>query len=260
MSNGERQDSIVYGIHSVQAVLKRRAGDVRRLYIDKDATRRLGVVLKLARLKKVVVEEVDAPVLRRMAEGGVHQGIVAACIERASRYGIEDLCGDLARLQRPPLILILDRLSDPGNLGACLRSAAAFGVDAVVTTEHHSSGLTSTARKAAAGAAEALTFLSVASLGHTLDQLTAAINFQLVASVADTEPDSIPPDAVEMTGRPLALIVGGEQGGVRNSVVKRCDYSVHIPMSDQMDCLNVSAACSILLYEIARQRRATGLG
>ena len=245
---------VVYGIHSVHALVKRHPARVRRLHIDDAAKRRFGVILRLARRANIAIEQSSADKLGALCRSSRHQGIVAECSPHADAPDIEDLIEGLRQQESAPLLLILDRINDPQNLGACLRSASAFGCDAVLLTRHHSCGLTPVVRKVAAGAAESLEIITIGSLHHALDLLRERLATQILASVSASVPGSRAPYQLDLRQAGIALIVGGEQGGVRASAIEAADSAVHIPMTDEMECLNAAAACTALLYEVHRQR------
>lgn len=180
-----------------------------------------------------------------------HQGVMARMLVQAP--GNEsDLLDLLARLDGPPLLLILDGIQDPRNLGACLRSADAAGVDAVVMPRDRAAGLTPAARKTAAGAAESVPVFAVTNLARSLKQLQAA-GIWLVGLAGEAEGGLY---AAKLTG-PLGLVLGAEGKGLRRLTRDHCDELLHIPMLGAVSSLNVSVAAAVCLFEAIRQRQSS---
>ncbi len=165
----------------------------------------------------------------------------------------EDLFNLIERLEQPPFLLILDGVQDPHNLGACLRSADAAGIQAVVVPKDRSVSLTDTVRRIACGAAENVPFITVTNLVRTLKQLKTA-GLWLVGTADQAEQSLYD---IDLKG-PLALVVGAEGKGLRRLTREACDFLIHIPMAGSVECLNVSVATGVCLFEAVRQRRETG--
>ena len=161
-----------------------------------------------------------------------------------------DLLAMLEKLKEPPFLLILDEINDPHNLGACLRTAAAGGVHAVIVPKDHSVSLTETVRRVACGAAEKVPFVQVTNLARTMKQLQEA-GVWLVGAAGEA-PDSL--YNTDLTG-PLAIVMGSEGSGLRRLSRENCDFLVSIPISDAVESLNVSVATGICLFEAVRQRK-----
>ena len=161
----------------------------------------------------------------------------------------DDLFVALEKLEVPPMILILDQVQDPHNLGACLRTAEGAGVAAVVAPRDRSVSITETVLIVAAGAAEKVPFYEVTNLARTMDQLKSA-GIWLVGTSDDADEDLY---SVELTG-PLGIVMGGEGKGLRRLTAERCDRLVRIPMLGSVECLNVSVAAGVCLFEAVRQR------
>jgi 23S rRNA (guanosine2251-2'-O)-methyltransferase len=241
---------ILYGLQVVLEAL-RAERPIRRIYLsrgDSGATRK---VRDEARARGVAVEEVARGDLDRRAAGARHQGVVAEVeAEEAGRYG--DLEGILALAKRegvPPLVLVLDGIQDPMNLGGLIRSAWALGAHGVVIPKHRAAPVTASAVKASAGAAAHLPIAQVTNVKHALRELSEA-GVWSAAAVMDGEPA----ERVRLDG-PLALVIGGEDKGVRPSLAEGCDLRVRIELARGFDSLNAGVAGGILLYEIQRQRR-----
>jgi 23S rRNA (guanosine2251-2'-O)-methyltransferase len=195
------------------------------------------------------VVTVDAASLDKLADGGRHQGVLA---EVAARSGDPEtqLEEALEAAGPTPLLLVLDGVQDPHNLGACLRSADAAGVAAVIAPRDRAAGLTPVVRKVAAGAAEAVPFVAVVNLARTLRELKER-GLWLVGT--DDSADKSLHD-VDLTG-PLALVMGSEGEGMRRLTRECCDQLVSIPMAGAVESLNVSVATGVVLFEAVRQRR-----
>ena len=243
--------SEVFGIHAVQAVLEEAPGRVRTLLVLKGRhDKRLQKLVTLARDARVRVDFVDRRRLDRLADGA-HQGVVASCqdLEPKTERELEALWESL---DSPRLLLVLDGVEDPRNLGACLRSAAAAGAQAVLLPRSRSAPLNAAALKTAAGAAERLHVVEVANLARRLDWLQAR-GVWVVGAAGEAEQ---PWTAAAMTGD-LAIVLGAEQSGLRALTRKHCDDLVRIPMAAGMESLNVSVAAGVLLFEAVRQRLAS---
>jgi 23S rRNA (guanosine2251-2'-O)-methyltransferase len=243
--------SEVFGIHAVQAVLEEAPGRVRTVLVLKGRQdKRLQQLLALARDARVRVEFVDKRRLDRLA-GGAHQGVVASCQELAplSERELEALWEELAT---PRLLLVLDGVEDPRNMGACLRSAAAAGAQVVLLPRSRSAPLSAVALKTAAGAAERLHIVEVANLARRLAWLQSRGVWVVGAAGGAEQPWT----AAAMSGD-LALVLGSEQAGLRALTAKHCDELVRIPMAPGVESLNVSVAAGVLLFEAVRQRLAS---
>ena len=245
-------EETVYGIHAVRALVERRAAAVRRVLVQAGRSdRRAQELVDYARSRGVTVEMRPAPELDALAAGGVHQGVVARVLP-AAPLGEEDL---LVRLgaggPRPPLVLVLDGVQDPHNLGACLRTADAAGADAVVVPRDRAVGLTPVVRKVAAGAAETVPFTQVTNLARFL----RALKEQGLWVVGTDGEGEMLYSAADLKG-PLALVLGAEGTGMRRLTREHCDLVVRLPMQGAVESLNVSVAAGVVLYEALRQRAA----
>lgn len=239
----------VHGIHAVQAMLKidaRQISELRFLRGRKDL--RQQKVQALADAQEIPWSWTSRKELDQLAEGGNHQGVAALC--RLATIPDESYLETLLeRVGQAPLLLVLDEVTDPHNLGACLRTADAVGVHAVITTRDRSAGITPVVRKVASGAAETVPLVMVTNLVRTLERLKArgiwVIGADGAAQAMIYETD--------MTG-PLALVMGAEGKGLRRLTRESCDRLIKLPMRGVVSSLNVSVAAGACLYEITRQR------
>ena len=241
----------VYGIHAVEALLRADVERIERLLVQAERDdHRIETLLELAKAAQVPVEVCPRRQLDRLTHNGRHQGVVAETAQ--AELGSEtELDLRLSSLPQPPLLLALDGVMDPRNLGACLRSAEAAGVGAVLLPKRRSAPLSEVARKAASGAAEALFIVQVVNLVRALERLKAA-GLWIVGAAGDADMSWSGADL----RRPMVLVLGGEGKGLRELTRKTCDQLVSIPMHGAVSSLNVSVATGILLFEAVRQRRS----
>ena len=240
----------VFGIHAVHALLKAQPERVQRLLLlEGREDQRLQELLRLADACGVAHERVPRKRLDRLSRA--HQGVVAEChpLVLASDAELEHRWDSLSG---PRLILVLDEISDPRNLGACLRSAEAAGVHAVLVPRRRSAPLNDAALKTAAGAAERLFIVEVANLARSLDWLKER-GVWVVGAAGEAQSAW---DGCDLT-TDVALVMGSEGKGLRDLTRKKCDMLVSIPMTGEVGSLNVSVAAGILLFEAVRQRLAT---
>ncbi len=237
---------LAMGIHAVEALIKSGPDRLVRVWINRSAkaTERIAVDLEA---HGVPVEWVDAAALDRRAAGVRHQGLIAEFVPRAP-IDLQDLNDLLARHEKP-LVLVLDGITDPHNLGACMRSAAAAGALAVVVPKDRAAGLTPVARRAAAGAAERLPLAVVTNLARSLAALAEQGLWRI--GLTGSAERSLYQSSLD---GPLALVLGSEGGGLRRLTREHCDELVHIPMPGAMESLNVSVAAGIALFEAVRVR------
>jgi 23S rRNA (guanosine2251-2'-O)-methyltransferase len=241
-----------FGVHAVEALLKRDASSVTELYIQEGRNdKRLQTILSLAQTANIRPRFVSINTLDELTNTQRHQGVVALCVS-GKTYHENDLENLLANAKQPPLILILDTVQDPHNLGACLRSADAVGVDFVIAPKDKAVGLTPAARKVASGAAETVPFIQVTNLARTLEWLKEQGVWLYGAAGEATESVY----TTDLTGA-VALIMGGEENGLRRLTRDLCDFLIKIPMQGTVESLNVSVATGICLFEVLRQRGLT---
>ena len=233
----------IYGINPVMEALQ--AGRVTALRVADKSGTRLQQLLALAAQRGVAVRRVPVEALDRDARGGVHQGVVADA-EDPRDYSLEEL---VRGARGPALLLVLDGIEDPQNLGAILRTADAAGVDGVVVQNRRSAALGGAAAKASAGAVAHTRLAEVVNIARTLDELKDLGVWTVgLAGEATT-----PYVSIDFT-IPTALVLGAEGTGLRRLVREKCDFLVSIPMHGQLNSLNVSVAAGVALFEAVRQR------
>ncbi len=247
---------LVYGLHPVEAILDEDPSAIREVWVAVRGARaaRLADRIEAAGL---AVQRCDREVLDRLAPGARHQGVVARVRSRPAADW-PSILDEVERTVReggpsvpPPLLLVLDQVQDPRNLGACVRSAAAAGAAAVVVPRRRAAPLTAAVRRTAAGGAERIPVVEVPNLARALRDLAAR-----GVTIAGADPDAALPAWNADLGGPLALVLGAEEGGLRRLTREHCDQVVAIPMTAGGASLNVSVAAGILLYEALRQRRS----
>ncbi len=238
---------VLFGFHAVGVRLKTAPASVIELYVD--ATRRdarMKQFLARAAEAGVRVIEADAPRLLRLAGGAGHQGVVARVQAMEAARSIDDL---LDELREAPLLLVLDGVTDPHNLGACLRVADGAGAHAVIAPKDHACGINATVAKVASGAAETVPYFMVTNLARTLGELKER-GIWIIGTAGDAEQSLYQADLKA----PTALVLGAEGPGMRQLTRKTCDSLVRIPMQGAVESLNVSVASGVCLYEARRQR------
>lgn len=222
---------------------------IDKLFVLKDGDARLGSLVRLAKEKKLVVSEVDRRKLDEMSKSGAHQGIIAVCA--AVEYVSVDDILDFAREKgEKPLIVILDGITDPHNMGAIIRSAAACGAHGVIIPKHRSAGINETVEKASAGTVSLIKIAKAVNLSSTVEYLkqqgvwifgTALERYSKTPSESDLKDSA-------------ALIIGSEGEGMSRILKEKCDFLIKIPMSPNVQSLNASVAAGIVLFEASRQR------
>lgn len=239
----------VFGLHAVESLLRHHPRRVKRIWLaERRSDPRVQALVQLAGEARVTVESCDRRELDEWVEG-VHQGVVAE-VSPSQVWGENMLDELLQRSEGPPLLLVLDGVTDPHNLGACLRTADAAGVQAVIVPKDKSATLNATVRKVACGAAEVVPLVAVTNLARTLEKLQQK-GVWVVGTAGEAEQELY---AQDFTGA-IALVMGAEGRGMRRLTRERCDYLVRLPMAGSVSSLNVSVATGICLFEAVRQRR-----
>jgi 23S rRNA (guanosine2251-2'-O)-methyltransferase len=242
---------IIFGLHAVEEALRSGARPLRRLVVV-HTDRQFEELVQLARKTGVPVRIEPRQALDRLVPSGRHQGVVALAGAKAYAEP-EDMLRAARDRNQPALVILLDGVEDPHNLGAVLRTAEAAGAHGVVIPERRSVGLTGTVAKASAGAVEHLPVACVPNLSRAIEQLKEQ-NIWVYALDPSAEKSYT---ALDLKG-PIALVLGGEGKGVRAGVLDKCDDRAKIPMHGRVASLNVSAAAAIILFEVVRQRTGAG--
>lgn len=247
------EEDVACGLQAVLSALRWRARDVLGVWVSAQRSdRRIEQIVDAARAAGVDLQHVPRAKLDQMAAGLRHQGVVAR-LRAAAVGGEKELSALVTSLPRPALLLILDGVQDPHNLGACLRVADAAGADAVVVPRDRAAPLSAAVRRTAVGAAETVALFRVVNLSRALDELRRA-GVWLYGAAQDARDEIY---AADLTG-PSAFVLGGEGGGLRRLTRERCDRVLRIPMAGKVESLNVSVAAGVTLYEAVRQRSRGG--
>ena len=234
----------IYGINPVTEALRTKRVTAIRVSIRADD--RLTAIVRMAEEQGIPVRRAKGDELARFAKGGVHQGVVAD-LQESTSLSVEDL---VIGASGAPLIVVLDQIEDPHNVGAILRTADAAGCDGVVRQSRHAARLDGAAAKASAGAVAHVKIAEVVNIARALEDLKQA-GVWTVGLAGDAQKTY---DELDLT-LPTALVVGAEGTGLRRLVRERCDWLVGIPMAGHVQSLNVSVAAGIALFEVRRQRR-----
>ena len=239
---------VLFGFHAVTVRLKTAPASIIEIHLDssrKDARMRQFAQRALDAGAKLI--DSDGERLNQMAGGLRHQGVVARVSPLPQRHSLDEV---LDEVEGPPLVLVLDGVTDPHNLGACLRVADGAGAHAVVAPKDHAVGLNATVAKVASGAAETVPYLMVTNLARSLNEMKER-DIRVIGTSEDAEMTLYD---VDLRG-PVALVLGAEGPGLRQLTRKTCDVLVRIPMAGALESLNVSVAAGVCLFEALRQRR-----
>jgi 23S rRNA (guanosine2251-2'-O)-methyltransferase len=243
----------VTGLRAVEQLLSQRATEILKLYTEYQTSNpRLEAVIKMANESGIEIQSANRARLHQISGEVRHQGVIAEI--RRSRTldeaALRELVEEQLQADRALLLLVLDGIQDPHNLGACLRTADAAGVDAVIVPKHGAAGLGPTVSKVAAGAAESISFAEVSNTGKVLGWLK---DYGIsIVGTGDKADDTL--YECDFTG-PVALVMGREHSGLRKHIEERCDRLIRLPMQGSVSSLNVSVATGICLYEVVRQRQ-----
>jgi len=242
---------IVFGIHAALSQLDKTPDEIIEILLQDnyEKNRKLISIFSLAEKSNLNISIVKRKVLDELVSRANHQGIVLRLSATQKIYNENDLDTLLENIEGSPLFLILDQIQDPHNLGACLRTAAAAGVDAVIAPKDSAASITSTVQKVACGATEILPYVQVTNLVRTMKHLQDA-GVWITGTSLNTDDFLY---EVDFKGA-VAIVIGSEGGGMRRLVAENCDYLVKIPMSGAMESLNASVATGICLFEAVRQR------
>ncbi|MDH5228927.1 MAG: 23S rRNA (guanosine(2251)-2'-O)-methyltransferase RlmB [Gammaproteobacteria bacterium] len=241
---------MIYGVHTVRAVLQKDPSNIFEVLLQdsRDRNQRINEIEALANQNNIPIRYLPRRQLDDLVDGARHQGVIAQSRGMTSldEAFLENLISQQAHA---PLLLILDGIQDPHNLGACLRTADAVGVDAVIAPKDKSVGLTPVVRKTAVGAAETIPFVQVTNLARTIKRLQ---ELGVWISGASANADQTLYD-LDFTGA-SAIVIGAEGKGLRRLTEEHCDYLMKIPMQGSVESLNASVAAAVCLFEARRQR------
>lgn len=244
------QDEIIFGIHAVTHLLQRSPERVREVFVLQNRDdEKLQKIVTLARKNAINVQAVKKNFLEEKATGN-HQGVLARA-KPVQAKGEQDLFSMLDNQDEPAFLLILDTITDPHNLGACLRSCDAAGVHGVIAPKDKAVGLTATVSKVACGAAETVPFYQVTNLARTMKELQER-GIWLYGTAGEASESVYKTD---LRG-PIAIVMGAEGKGLRRLTREACDHLIHIPMAGEVSSLNVSVASGVCLFEAVRQRQS----
>ncbi|HVL74485.1 MAG TPA: 23S rRNA (guanosine(2251)-2'-O)-methyltransferase RlmB [Noviherbaspirillum sp.] len=243
------KSKLLFGFHAVTARMRHDASSIEEIYVDAQRhDRRMHDLLRAAEAAKVRIIHAESQRLDGMAGTRRHQGVVAKAGELSLARNLDEL---LDAIEGPPLLLLLDGVTDPHNLGACLRVADGAGAHAVIAPKDRAVGLNATAAKVASGAADTVPYITVTNLARTMRELKER-DIWLIGTAEDADKTLYQAD---FTG-PAGLVMGSEGEGMRRLTRENCDLLVSIPMQGAVESLNVSVASGVCLYEARRQRLA----
>lgn len=249
-----KQEELAFGIHAVQALIESAPERFIELWLLKGREDdRLMPIINLAKKYGIPAQMANRKVLDDKSEGEQHQGVVARVKpgKTFTEADLDDILAAAERKQQAPFLLILDGVTDPHNLGACLRNADAAGVQAIIVPKDNAARVTATVRKVAVGAAESVPLVQVTNLSRTMKALQQ-MGVWIIGTAGET--DNCLYDQ-KLSG-PMALVMGAEGKGMRRLTRENCDQLVKLPMAGTVSSLNVSVATGICLFEIVRQRLA----
>ena len=245
--------TLINGIHAVESALKNDPDNIVQVWIaENKRNQRVKELINHAQKRGLVSNRADTAMLDKLAKTHQHQGVVAEynAPKAYSENDILDLIDNLNDTDTKPLLLVLDGVTDPHNLGACLRTAEGAGVHAVIAPKDNAVGLTPAARKVASGAAETMPFIQVTNLVRTMEKLKK-MGIWFIGTSDKSNGDLYTYDFKT----PSAIVMGAEGKGLRRLTEEHCDTLVSIPMAGQVSSLNVSVATGVCLFEVVRQRK-----
>ncbi|MBO5009968.1 MAG: 23S rRNA (guanosine(2251)-2'-O)-methyltransferase RlmB [Clostridia bacterium] len=247
----EVDENVVSGRNAVKELLS-GGRDIEKMYVQSgEREGSLNLLLGIASERKIPIALVERSKLDQLSGGQRHQGVVAIAAER-NYYTVDEILSYAAEVGEPPLVIVADGIEDPHNLGAIIRSAECLGAHGVIIPKRRSVGLTSTVAKASAGAIEHMRVAKVTNIASVIDELKERGLWIYAADMGE----SLYYDT-DMTG-PVALVLGSEGFGISRLVKEKCDFTVSIPLSGQVNSMNVSCAAAVILSEIRRQRNLKG--
>jgi 23S rRNA (guanosine2251-2'-O)-methyltransferase len=244
----KKSQEIIYGIHAVEAALRNQPENVLQVFVQQGRNdNRIKTILSIAKNSGVSLQSIANDKLKEKCPKARHQGVVAEIRRTNSgQVSLEDILE-----KESVLLLVLDEVQDPHNIGACLRTADAIGVDAVIVSKNRSPALTPVIRNVASGAAETVPYIMVSNLARALDKIKQN-NVWVIGTSGDGDQNIYSTKASQR----LALVMGSEGKGMRRLTREACDELVSIPMQGSVESLNISVATAVCLYEIRRQLNA----
>ena len=245
------REEMVYGIHAVSALINTKSTRIKQLYVQNGlSSKPINSIVEKAQSQNVTLQTINKKQLTNLTEQANHQGVLAIC-QGLTLYKESDIPILLqGNTEKPPLVLVLDGIEDPHNLGACLRTADAVGANFVVTTKRNNAPLSATVHKVSCGASQSVPIVQAANLNRAM-QILGKEGIWMVGTQADAEQSIFD---IDLTG-PTAIVMGNEGKGLRQQTVKSCDFLVSIPMQGVVESLNISVANAVCLFETVRQRK-----
>jgi 23S rRNA (guanosine2251-2'-O)-methyltransferase len=245
--NTAGSNHIIIGRNPVLEALK-SGREIEKLLVGKDAEGSIRKILGMAKEKGLSCQFLEKSALDRIADGGVHQGVIAY-ISTYEYCELEDIL-DLAKSRgEDPFVILLDGIEDPHNLGAIMRTADGAGAHGIIIPKRRAAGITDVVAKASAGAVEYVAVARVSNIAQTIDRLK-----EMGVWIGACDMDGVEYDTADLKGS-LALVIGAEGQGIGRLVKDKCDFSLSIPMSGRITSLNASNAAAVLMYEVKRQRK-----
>lgn len=245
--NTEGKNNIIIGRNPVMEALK-SGREIEKMIIAKDAEGSIKKIIGMAKEKKFPYQFVDKTALDRISDGGVHQGVIAY-VSTFEYCDVEDILAKAKNKGEDPFVIILDGIEDPHNLGAIMRTADGAGAHGIIIPKRRAAGITDVVAKASAGAVEYVSVAKVSNIVQTIEKLK-----EKGVWIGACDMDGADYDMANLKGS-IALVIGAEGQGISRLAKEKCDFSVSIPMSGQINSLNASNAAAILMYEVKRQRK-----
>ena len=245
-----KSTELIYGIHAVEAAIRKQAENVLQVFVQQGRNdKRINTIIDLAKKSGISLQAISNERLKAKCPGARHQGVIA----ETRRSSENTLSLDDILQKETVLLLVLDEVQDPHNIGACLRTADATGVDAVIVSKNRSPALTSVIRNVASGAAETVPYIMVSNIARALEKIKHS-GVWVIGTTGDAT-HSIYDSCRSITARQsLALVMGSEGKGIRRLTRESCDELVSIPMRGSVESLNISVATAVCLYEIRRHQ------
>ncbi len=244
---GELSENVVFGRNSVRELLE-SGRDIEKIYVQEgEREGSIGLLISMARERRLEITEIERIKLDRLSHGGRHQGILAIAAER-DYASIDDVLDYARERGEPPLVVVLDGVEDPHNLGAVIRSAECLGAHGVIIPKRRAAGLTATVSKASAGALEHMRVVKVTNLAAAIEELKERGLWIYAADMGASAYYT-----ADLTGA-AALVLGSEGFGISRLVREKCDFTLSIPLHGSVNSMNVSCAAAVLLAECAKQR------